>query len=180
MLVLSRKVRERIIISSDITITVVAVRGNKVKVGIDAPGDVPVHREEVAAAVITGQAYEIPGTAMQNQKLLVVSNNPDARSSIANVLAEEGNDVDTAHSSRCALEYSDEQRYDVAIIDESLSHARGQEVFERMKGHQRGLRGILCADRPTVATVEAALDSGMHHVIQKPVDHSELVELVNG
>lgn len=47
MLVLTRKVDESIIIGDDIKITVVDVRGDQVKIGIDAPRSVSVHREEV-------------------------------------------------------------------------------------------------------------------------------------
>ena len=48
MLVLTRKLNESIIINGDITLTVVEVRGNRVKLGIVAPGEVPVMREEIA------------------------------------------------------------------------------------------------------------------------------------
>ena len=52
MLVLSRKPDERIMIANgEITITVVSVRGDKVKIGIDAPNDIDIHREEVYQAI---------------------------------------------------------------------------------------------------------------------------------
>ena len=51
MLVLSRKKNESIVINSDIVITVVEIRGDKVRLGIVAPKDVPVHREEVYEAI---------------------------------------------------------------------------------------------------------------------------------
>jgi carbon storage regulator len=51
MLVLSRKKNEAIVINSDIVITVVEIRGDKVRLGIVAPKDVPVHREEVYEAI---------------------------------------------------------------------------------------------------------------------------------
>ena len=51
MLVLSRKKNESIIINDDITIVVVEIRGDKVRLGIVAPKDVPVHREEVYEAI---------------------------------------------------------------------------------------------------------------------------------
>ncbi|NQT11942.1 MAG: carbon storage regulator CsrA [Planctomycetes bacterium] len=51
MLVLSRKKNETIVIKDDITITVVDIRGDKVRLGIDAPKDVPVHRREVYDAI---------------------------------------------------------------------------------------------------------------------------------
>lgn len=51
MLVLSRKRDERIVIGDNIVITVVEVRGDKVRLGIDAPAEVPVHRQEVLDAM---------------------------------------------------------------------------------------------------------------------------------
>lgn len=47
MLVLSRKRDESIMIGDNIKITVVDIRGDKVRFGIEAPADVPVHREEI-------------------------------------------------------------------------------------------------------------------------------------
>jgi carbon storage regulator len=51
MLVLSRKKNESIVINNDVTVTVVEIRGDKVRLGIVAPKDVPVHREEVYEAI---------------------------------------------------------------------------------------------------------------------------------
>lgn len=47
MLVLSRKKSESIVINDDVIITVVEVRGDKVRLGIQAPREIPVHRKEV-------------------------------------------------------------------------------------------------------------------------------------
>lgn len=47
MLVLSRKKNEAIVINDNITIVVVEIRGDRVRLGIDAPASVPVHRREV-------------------------------------------------------------------------------------------------------------------------------------
>ena len=51
MLVLSRKKDESIIINDHIRVTVVEIRGDKVRLGIDAPKDVTVHRREVYEAI---------------------------------------------------------------------------------------------------------------------------------
>jgi carbon storage regulator len=51
MLVLSRKRDESIVIAGNITITVVDIRGDKVRLGISAPAEVPVHRKEVYDAI---------------------------------------------------------------------------------------------------------------------------------
>ena len=47
MLVLSRKLNEKIVIDGDITVTIVKIDRNQVRIGITAPGHVPVYREEI-------------------------------------------------------------------------------------------------------------------------------------
>ena len=47
MLVLSRRKNESIVINDDVEITVTEIRGNKVRLGINAPADIPVHRKEI-------------------------------------------------------------------------------------------------------------------------------------
>lgn len=64
MLVLSRKKNESIVINNDVIITVVEIRGDKVRLGIVAPKDVPVHRQEVYEA-IHGRSPE-PTTVVVN------------------------------------------------------------------------------------------------------------------
>jgi carbon storage regulator len=48
MLVLSRKLGEKIVIGDNIVVTVVKIDRNQIRIGIDAPSDVPVYREEIA------------------------------------------------------------------------------------------------------------------------------------
>jgi carbon storage regulator len=47
MLILTRRANETLNIGDDIQVTVLGVKGNQVRIGIDAPRDVPVHREEI-------------------------------------------------------------------------------------------------------------------------------------
>jgi carbon storage regulator len=56
MLVLSRKKNESIVINDDITIVVVEIRGDKVRLGVEAPKEVPVHRREVFDAIRRNEA----------------------------------------------------------------------------------------------------------------------------
>jgi len=47
MLILTRRVGESLVIGDSIKVTVISAHGNQVKIGVDAPNDVPVHREEI-------------------------------------------------------------------------------------------------------------------------------------
>ena len=58
MLVLSRKKNESIVINNDITIVVVEIRGDKVRLGVEAPKEIPVHRREVYDAILRTQQEE--------------------------------------------------------------------------------------------------------------------------
>ena len=64
MLVLTRKLNEQIMVGDNVVITVVDIRGDKVRLGIDAPRDVPVHRREIyrlnAAKHADGQLQDAP------------------------------------------------------------------------------------------------------------------------
>jgi carbon storage regulator len=58
MLVLSRKKNESIIINDNITIVVVEIRGDKVRLGVEAPKEIPVHRNEVYDAIRRNQELD--------------------------------------------------------------------------------------------------------------------------
>lgn len=51
MLVLSRKRNESIVIGDNVVVTLIDIRGDKIRLGIEAPQDIPVHRKEVYEAI---------------------------------------------------------------------------------------------------------------------------------
>jgi carbon storage regulator len=55
MLILTRRVGEAVMIGEAVTVTVLGVKGNQVRIGIDAPKDVAVHREEIFERIRRGQ-----------------------------------------------------------------------------------------------------------------------------
>lgn len=65
MLVLSRKKNEQILVGDDVVITIVEIRGDKVRLGIAAPKNVPVHRREVYDAIARANAAVVQPS--QNQ-----------------------------------------------------------------------------------------------------------------
>lgn len=60
MLVLSRRPNESIVINDKIVITVIEIRGDKVRLGIEAPRDVPVHRSEIYSAIQNAAGIQVP------------------------------------------------------------------------------------------------------------------------
>ena len=51
MLALSRKVGQTIVIGNQITVSILAIRGNRITLGIDAPKEISIHREELATSI---------------------------------------------------------------------------------------------------------------------------------
>lgn len=69
MLVLSRRVGESIVIGNEVTVTVLEVRGDQIRVGIDAPRSVQVHREEVFRQ-LEAENTSAADAAARTQKLI--------------------------------------------------------------------------------------------------------------
>jgi carbon storage regulator len=61
MLILTRRVGESLMIRDDVTVTVLGVKGNQIRIGIEAPKAVPVHREEVYMRIQREQPGELQG-----------------------------------------------------------------------------------------------------------------------
>ena len=60
MLILTRKVTEKLMVGDEVTLTIVGISGNQVRIGINAPRDVEVHRQEIYEKILLerGEAEE--------------------------------------------------------------------------------------------------------------------------
>ena len=56
MLILTRRVGESLMVGDNVTVTVLGVKGNQVRIGVNAPKDVAVHREEIYTRIHEGDA----------------------------------------------------------------------------------------------------------------------------
>lgn len=63
MLILTRRVGETLMIGEQVTVTVLGVKGNQVRIGINAPKELSVHREEIFQRIKREQDPDTPATA---------------------------------------------------------------------------------------------------------------------
>lgn len=62
MLILTRKIGETLMIGDQVEVTILSIKGNQVRIGVNAPKEIPVHREEIYARIKREQAGQ-DGTA---------------------------------------------------------------------------------------------------------------------
>jgi carbon storage regulator len=63
MLILTRRVGETVMIGNEVTVTVLGVKGNQVRIGVNAPKDVAVHREEIYERIKREEDHNDPRPA---------------------------------------------------------------------------------------------------------------------
>lgn len=105
MLVLSRNVGESIVINNDITVMVVEVRGDKVRLGIEADKTIPVHRQEVFEAIQRQAATAVERTEREQgwrfdtppNEVLVEVDDPDHAGGVITAMAIFGRDGTRPH-----------------------------------------------------------------------------------
>jgi carbon storage regulator len=68
MLVLSRKPGEKVLIGTEIVVTVLDVRGDHVKLGFDCPAEIPIHREEIYQRICRERDKSVPDLLPQDSR----------------------------------------------------------------------------------------------------------------
>jgi CheY-like chemotaxis protein len=115
---------------------------------------------------------------MDDNRLLIVDDEQDICSNMRDILTECGYSVDVASEWREGLDLLKQHRYRLALLDYKLPGVTGVELFQQMRQLNQGIEGLLVTAYASDKTAQEALAAGMQAVVQKPVDLSHLISLL--
>lgn len=110
--------------------------------------------------------------------VLVVDDDVDSCCSLADVLADRGYDVATAHDGRSALELAAARPFDIALLDFRMPDMNGVQLWRRLKALRTEMVALLVTAHASPETERAALAEGALRVVSKPVDVGKLLSHV--
>lgn len=120
------------------------------------------------------------GLVMVAQRLLVVDDDRGQIAAVSSILSMAGYDIETARDSEVAVKLAARKTFDLAILDYQMPKLNGIDVFKQIHEMQPKMHGILLTAYATIDKVFPAIDSGLDHVVAKPVNAVELVRVVRG
>jgi two-component system, NtrC family, response regulator HydG len=111
--------------------------------------------------------------------ILVVDDEVDTCRNLADIFADLGFRVATAHDGNAALEELRNSRYDIALLDLMMPGMDGVTLYQEMKRQRPEMVAVLTTAYPNHPRAEESLKAGVWRIVPKPVDLARLLNLLN-
>ena len=115
----------------------------------------------------------------KTRRVLIVDDDENMRTTLADILEDEGFEVTAAATGEEAVRLCQEQGHKVVLMDVRMPGIDGVEAFRQIRRHQEGVRVILMSAYSIDALKEAALDEGAIAFLAKPLDLEKVIDLVD-
>ena len=112
------------------------------------------------------------------KRILVVDDETNMRTTLADILGDEGYDIDTAVDGLSAVEMCEKQSYDVVLLDVRMPGIDGVETFRRIRRHSEAVRVVMMSAYSMDDLKRSALEEGAIAFLSKPLDIENVVGLI--
>ena len=118
---------------------------------------------------------------MTNQNILVVDDDTDFAESMEEMFESDGYTAQFATSGRQAIAAYQQQKFDMVLLDIKMSGLDGVETFKELKKLDENVRAVMMTGYPQhdhYDHCKNALKAGVIDILDKPVDHDQLIEMI--
>ena len=110
--------------------------------------------------------------------ILVVDDDEATRLYVAKILSLKNWRVDVAEDGPTSLDLVQKRSYDAVVLDYRMPGMDGAELCRRIRQIQPEIREVFLTGYPSIDTVYPAIEAGADHVLAKPVDPAELLQIL--
>ena len=115
---------------------------------------------------------------VKNARILIIDDDENIRKALAAILEEEGYMVDTAETAKQAIEKTEKNIYNLALIDMRLPDMEGIELLTKMKDTTPKMRKVIVTGYPTLHNAIEAVNRGADAYILKPFDVEKVLATI--
>ena len=115
---------------------------------------------------------------VENARILIIDDDENIRKALAAILEEEGYTVDTAENAKQAIEKTEKNIYNLALIDMRLPDMEGIELLTKMKDTTPKMRKVIVTGYPTLHNAIEAVNRGADAYILKPFDVEKVLATI--
>ena len=113
-----------------------------------------------------------------NERILIVDDDADVRKVLSSILSEDGYLVEAVENGKQALKATEEELFDLALIDVQLPDIKGTELLYKLKLTQPRMIKIIVTGYPSVENAMKAVNEGADGYVLKPLEPGKLLTII--